>query len=69
MSDEWEAMERKYGYHSQGVYKPVHFVGPISDVIKKLPEGLQITRVGGRVMGMRVKSLDAHTHTHTHTPD
>ena len=28
-----------------GVYKPAEFVGPISDIIKQLPEGLQITRV------------------------
>ena len=41
--DEWKDMWRKYGY--QGTYKPVHFVGPISDIVKKLSEGLQITRV------------------------
>ena len=41
--DEWKDMWRKYGY--QGTYKPVHFVGPISDIVKNLSEGLQITRV------------------------
>lgn len=25
--------------------RPVHFIGPISDIIEKLPKGLQIARV------------------------
>ena len=36
----------KSHYHQyHGTHKPVHFIGPISDVIKKLPDGLQISRV------------------------
>ena len=31
---------------SVGVYKPAQFVGSISNILKKFPEGLQIQRVG-----------------------
>ena len=32
-------------YTSHGVHKPHHYIGSISEIIKKLPEGLQISRV------------------------
>lgn len=32
-------------YASHGVLKPHHFIGSISEIMKKLPEGLQISRV------------------------
>jgi hypothetical protein len=32
-------------YANHGVLKPHHFIGSISEIIKKLPEGLQISRV------------------------
>ena len=39
--DQWS---RTYG--SYGVHKPAHFVGSITEIMKKLPPGLQISRVG-----------------------
>ena len=38
-----QTMELAYGSH--GVHKPHHFVGSISEIMKKLPPGLQISRV------------------------
>ena len=38
--DHWS---RAYG--SYGVHKPHHFIGSISEIMKKLPQGLQISRV------------------------
>ena len=39
--DQWSR-----AYASHGVLKPHHFIGSISEIMKKLPEGLQISRVG-----------------------
>ena len=42
--DQWSR-----AYASHGVLKPHHFIGSISEIIKKLPEGLQISRVGQKM--------------------
>ena len=42
-----EEMERwREVYGSYGLIKPRQFIGSISDIMKKLPQGLQISRVG-----------------------
>ena len=38
--DQWSR-----AYASHHIHKPHHFIGSISEIMKKLPEGLQISRV------------------------
>ena len=47
--DQWSR-----AYASHGVHKPHHFIGSISEIIKKLPEGLQISRVSQEINGTLV---------------
>lgn len=45
-----ETMEQwSRAYASHEVHKPHHFIGSISEIIKKLPEGLQISRVSQEI--------------------
>ena len=47
-SETMEQRSRAYGSH--GVHKPHHFIGSISEIVKKLPKGLQISRVRQRCL-------------------
>lgn len=53
--DQWSR-----AYASHGTHKPHHFIGSISEIIKKLPEGLQISRVGQKINTVFIPTKNHH---------